>query len=564
MTLSYHYPLRMFVTIAICAVCTKALGQTSIDSLSSYIMNADACDGADRLETFRNTMLQNADDSAWDIKQKALRVIDNMQPSLLLAKVKTKGGSELFHDYFDLVRNTLANYYYDVSDKEDEAVWNKLLANQMLYFYICCDSLPRRTHEAYDNAIVRKDFLSYHTGRLGKKPMRWQDVQRSLGECDAAIEICSLPEEVLVLRKGYQSPKSIPVDSLLFEEIVAGLADEPLAINGLYAKDGPLVRFWRLVEPELNGINTIYISGANEFSQINYGAIPLDDGGTVSDKYNCHTLLSTTDAGLATEGNITFKSAAVFGGIDYERANYDKTSETYNDEDWQLTRGLPDSMRGGFRNLPGSVIEAACTDSILNSKQIPHHLYKSGQATEESFKALNGNAPNLLHLSTHGFMLAPLFNSDDSLQIDTTVTKYKTVLSQSGLLFAGANKAWRDFKHGEHNDGILTSREIIQLDLSGCKLAVLSACRSALGETRNLTGVPFGVAYALKLAGVRQVLCSLWSIKDDATVAFMKKFYEYLFTVNNAREALRMTQKDMMKSREYSSPYYWASFVIVE
>lgn len=502
--------------------------------------------------------------STKDIKQKALRVIDKLQQKLLTTNAKSKGGSELFHDYFDLVRNTLTNYYYDVSDKGDETVWSRLLANQMLLFYICCDSLPQRTHESYDNAITRKDFLSYHTGKLRKKPMRWQDVQRSLKAGDAAIEICSLPEEVLVLRKECQSPKSIPVDSLLFEEIVAGLKDEPLVINELYAKDGPLARFWKLVEPELKGINALYISGSNEFSQINYGAIALDDGSIVADKYNCHTLLSTTDAGLMSEDKAAFRNAVVFGGIDYENAKYDKRSSTYNDEDWQLTRGLPDSIRGGFGNLPGSRIETICTDSILKSNHIPHYLYIGGLATEESFKSLNGNAPNLLHLSTHGFMLAPLFNSNDTAIIDTTTTKYKTVLSQSGLLFAGANKSWRDFKHGDYNDGILTSREITHLDLSGCKLAVLTACRSALGETRNLTGVPFGVAYALKLAGVKQVLCSLWSIKDDATATFMKKFYEYLFNVNNAREALRMTQQDMMRSREYSSPYYWASFVIVE
>lgn len=498
------------------------------------------------------------------LRQKGLRVIDRMRQRLLLTNAKSKGGAQLFHDYFDLVRNTLANYYYDVSDKEDEKAWNQLLANQMLLFYVCCDSLPDRTCEAYDNAIARKDFLGYHTGKLRKKPMRWQDVQRCLKEGEAAIEICSLPEEALVVRKEFQSPKSIPVDSLLLEEIVAGLQDEPLAIDALYAKDGPLTRLWQSVEPALKGISTLYVSGANEFAQINYGAITLDDGRLVADKYNCHTLLSTTEAGQTGAGKSTFRNTMVFGGIDYENAQHDNTPKTYNDEDWQLTRGLPDNIRAGFKSLPESFAEAVSTDSLLKSNDIPHRLYTGGLATEEVFKSLSGNAPSLLHVSTHGFMLAPLFSSDDTVRIDTAVTKYKTVLSQSGLVFAGANKSWRDLQHGERNDGILTSREITRLDLSGCELAVLSACRSALGDTRNLTGVPFGVAYALKLAGVKQVLCSLWSIKDNATAVFMKSFYSHLFASRDARAALRMAQEQMRNSNDYASPYYWASFVIVE
>lgn len=558
-----YYQLPICEAVAWCMI-----GQTSrADSVRLWIDRhavSKSEELANALHTLQSIIESHKVDGTNQWKRRALQDLGKIERGLLLANPATSRGSDIFHSYFETVRHTLAFFYFDANSVDDEKIWNRLLANQMIYFFICCDSLPGREQEAYNNAIVRKDFLGYHIGKQNRRLTKWQDIRDNLHEDEASIEICNLPEEVLVLRKEYSQPHSIRIDSLLFRQIVEGLKDEPLAIDSLYSLGGPLAKLWTLISPELEGVRTLFVSGANAFAQINYGAIPLCDGNVVSDRYELHTLLSTSDAGLTSHSLSSFRDAAVFGGVDYENAEYGDSPNQYADEPWQLTRGLPEDIRSGFHNLPGSEKEVADLDSIMSAKGITHFLRKGHEATEESFKALDGKAPDLLHISTHGFMLAPLFSSGDTVRFDTAVAKYKTILSQSGLLFAGANKAWRDLKHGEHNDGILTSREITQLDLSRCKLAVLSACRSALGETRNLTGLPFGVAYALKLAGVKQVLCSLWSIKDDATAAFMKTFYEHLFTVGDAREALRMTQKDMMSSREYSSPYYWASFVIVE
>ena len=117
--------------------------------------------------------------------------------------------------------------------------------------------------------------------------------------------------------------------------------------------------------------------------------------------------------------------------------------------------------------------------------------------------------------------------------------------------------------HYDGYDGILTSSELMKLNLSGCHLAVLSACRGALGEDRNLTGMPFGVAYALKEAGVGQVMCSLWSISDIATYVYMKHFYTHLMGCKSPSEALKNTIKDM-RDDGYKAPYYWDSFILVE
>lgn len=498
-------------------------------------------------------------------KDEAWRNIERMTANLPYINPQSKAGARIFHDYFNIIRGSLSHLEFNINSANDEMLWNRWLDNLMSSLYIYCDELPGRACEAYDNELIRKDFLSFHTGRFRKSPTKWTDIQNRLNADEASIEVASFPEEILIIRKNYSEPKSIKISKRLSEEIANGLKDEPLSINNTYSLQGPLSKLWNLIEPELDGIKTIYISGTNDYSQINYAAIPLSDSLIVADKYDIHLMLSTSEAGKDRHVSVNLDNAVIFGGIDYDNAEHKSISSCkYSDEPWNLTRGLPDDVRSGFRYLPWSKEEAMSVDSIMKSKNLHDRLFLGEKATEEEFKSLNGNAPEVLHISTHGFNLANVLRMYSRVEMGSTDTHYKNFLSQSGLLFAGANKAWKDFKHGEHNDGILTSREITQLDLSRCKLAVLSACKSAMGERENLSGMPFGVAYALKISGVKQVMSSLWSISDAATSFFMIDFYEHLSGCNDAHKALRLTQNDMRKSNEYSSPYYWAAFVLTE
>ncbi len=478
-------------------------------------------------------------------KQKTFNDIDELRKRIALANPQTSQGSDIIHNYFNYIRQTLSLYYFDTGSINDERLWNKCIADMMLTYYIMCDNLPNREAEGYDNIITRKDFLAYHTGKFRKRALSWKDIQNMLNDGEAAIELTCLPEEFLVIRKGYHTPKSIVVDSLTFKAIETEIADEPNAIANLYTPGGPLTRLWNMIEPTLKDVKTIYISGSNTFNLINFSAIPLSDGRHVADIYDIHQLLTTTDIAETRVKANNYHDAVIFGDIDYE------------------PEGHADSIRGGFHKLPYSAIEVNMIDSIMRSLQVPHKMFTGKIARESDFKLLNGHAPRLLHVSTHGFMNAPLSTSFDSAAVDTAHTLYNGILSQSGLLFAGANKAWNNLKERESNEGILTSREMANMDLSRCNLIVLSACRSALGENRNLTGVPFGVAYALKMAGVKQVVCSLWSISDKATALFMGSFYQHLLTTQDATKSIRLARQDMI-NKGYTSPYYWASFVLIE
>jgi CHAT domain-containing protein len=130
-------------------------------------------------------------------------------------------------------------------------------------------------------------------------------------------------------------------------------------------------------------------------------------------------------------------------------------------------------------------------------------------------------------------------------------------LFRSGLIFAGANKT---IKTENQDDGILTAYEISNLNLSGAKLVVLSACETGLGDIIASEGV-FGLQRALKIAGAKNILMSLWKVPDIQTKELMSLFYENIFKGKSILTALQDAQTEM--SKKYP-PYYWAAFKLLE
>src|SRR5262249_10994988 len=126
------------------------------------------------------------------------------------------------------------------------------------------------------------------------------------------------------------------------------------------------------------------------------------------------------------------------------------------------------------------------------------------------------------HFATHGFFADPSFRGPfqlDEKDFEKARAGHErigragnTPLIMTGLVFAGANNSKTPTR------GILTGEHLIDLDLSGLELAVLSACETGLGDVAGGEGT-YGLQRAFHYAGARDVVASLWKVPDQSTAA---------------------------------------------
>ena len=109
-------------------------------------------------------------------------------------------------------------------------------------------------------------------------------------------------------------------------------------------------------------------------------------------------------------------------------------------------------------------------------------------------------------------------------------------------------------------DFVLTMRDVLNVQMRA-RLVVLSCCHSARGEIKA-EGV-VGIARAFLGAGARSVLVSLWAIDDEATLEFMRSFYQHLEQGKSASTALNQAINCMRVSDRFSEMKHWAPFVLI-
>jgi CHAT domain-containing protein len=119
------------------------------------------------------------------------------------------------------------------------------------------------------------------------------------------------------------------------------------------------------------------------------------------------------------------------------------------------------------------------------------------------------------------------------------------------------------------DDGMLYLHEIYSLPLKDCELSVLSACLTNVAYQKQALEAGVTIASGFLCAGSRNVVASNWSVDDRSTVELMDFFFQevnksiqkgekvdYAFALQTARKKVRALPG-------YSSPYFWAPFVII-
>ncbi|NEP02129.1 MAG: CHAT domain-containing protein [Symploca sp. SIO2E9] len=116
-------------------------------------------------------------------------------------------------------------------------------------------------------------------------------------------------------------------------------------------------------------------------------------------------------------------------------------------------------------------------------------------------------------------------------------------------------------------DGKMISKEFEELlrsikpeKFDSIELLVLSACNMI----DNTNQVPFGLSGLALRSGIKSIIGTLRLVNDESTAKLMVQFYQEWTQPNVTKaEALRRAQLALLKSDEFSHPYYWAAFVLI-
>ncbi|HBS88435.1 MAG: hypothetical protein A2W91_14895 [Bacteroidetes bacterium GWF2_38_335] len=430
----------------------------------------------------------------------------------------------------------------------------------------------------------------------------WTDVKKNLRGNEAAIEFVSYEKNdsvfygALILTAESDHPLTIKLfeESQMIKIIGEYAVNNFEYINGIYGRrdNGQTSAnklyslIWAPLEKYLSGINTVFYAPTGILNKISFAAIGSEN--LLCDQYNLQQVSSTgkliADDKFSLEKNI---SIALFGGIDY---SYEKSDTT-------LTNGEKPTQYWPY--LPATLAEKEAIEKQLKKSKVTVSAFSGRDASEPIFKNMfagKNNHPTMVHIATHGFFypdpeqLNPasesssgLFRGLPSLDIlfkDTTrkeqteevifrgvrgfgnwqFVENKNPMMRAGLVMSGGNRVWYETSTGTDNDGVLTAREVSQLNMAGTELVVLSACETGLGDIKGSEGV-YGLQRAFKMAGARYLVMSLWQVPDKETAEFMTLFYSKLIKLKDIRNAFNETQKEMQAKYD---PYFWAAFVLVE
>jgi hypothetical protein len=128
-------------------------------------------------------------------------------------------------------------------------------------------------------------------------------------------------------------------------------------------------------------------------------------------------------------------------------------------------------------------------------------------------------------------------------------------MNLAGLALTGANTTFTAWQvkgvKKDPKDGILLAAEVATLDLKQTAQVVLSACDTARGSLVANNGV-IGLRRAFGIAGVSQMVVTLWPVLDDVPEALMKEYYRLVFAgkigVNSWSACLRSNINAMRNS----------------
>jgi len=462
-------------------------------------------------------------------------------------------------------------------------------------------TLSGPTAETRDNHIEivngLEDRVNQLQGALGRASQRFRrsvaplspdDVIKALPADAALVDFVIYGEAgrqklaAAVLRKDGDSPVFSLVrldDPAAIEAAVTKyrtvIQDEEVEIDDLLDAGEAATRLvWQPLEAALGGRKSVYVVPDGILNILPFSALVQKNRKYLIESVDLHVLTSSRDLlpnpvgagkGYLIDAGPDYNTDAVVGRDVLDQAR----SRSARAADLQLAvRGMS-GLRGlHFDPLPGAEREGQLIQRTVEGQGQPTVIHSRADAQEKTLRDLE-QPPEVLHIATHGFFLKP----DDTLRKRLLKLQRSSdfqvpppgdnPLLRAGLAFAGINSNAQVLGEIDtDNDGVLTALEVLGLDLTGTRLAILSACETGLGEVHEGEGV-YGLRRAFQEAGVQSVVSSLWEVSDAGTQTLMAALYKRLLAGKTPHDALREAQLEMLRTPQWSTPYIWSAFFMV-
>ena len=446
------------------------------------------------------------------------------------------------------------------------AVNNRLLVLRNNYEYnkLEIDSLTIQQRELEQRLSHKcQSYNEYET----YLDINYEKVRNSLADHEVVVDFSDYQTEDSVRQYAayiYDKDKSYPLlvkcfDQQQLDSLLDGMQNYTL-YNYEQLQNRASKLIWNPIEASIAKGSTVYYIPSGVMHGIALEALPLSDGTTLGQHYDFVRLTSAREIVNAHHSSKINRTATLYGGLQYslDPQKMEEESKAYEKSD---LAGLVRSEYGvsGFKDLRNTKDEVKKIEKTLVDNGFSVKAYLGSKGNAESFVALDGKAPSIVHIATHGFYYTP----DEAIDKDF-LRGYTDAMSLSGLVFAGGNAAWLGKKNVDGVlGGVLTAKDIANLDFKGTDLLVLSACKTGQGKV-TAEGV-FGLQRAFKKAGVGTIIMSLWNVDDKVTSEFMIAFYEQLTDKANnwnKRKAFEQTKEIIRK--KHPDPYYWAAFVMLD
>ena len=110
-------------------------------------------------------------------------------------------------------------------------------------------------------------------------------------------------------------------------------------------------------------------------------------------------------------------------------------------------------------------------------------------------------------------------------------------------------------------DGFLTMSEIMGSVRTNANIVALTACQTGLGKQVSGEGV-LGMGRAFQYGGAKSLLVSLWSVDEEASVEFVRIFFENIYNGKTNINALTFARQQI-RNKGYDHPFFWAAFILV-